>query len=410
MPLESGFYAMSAAEYHGDPAPQPSLSHSIAMAILDNSPFYAWFYNPRFGGNVKPATREMDNGTVAHLMLTGHGREVGIVAQDSYRKATARIERDSIRAKGRTPVLEKDYKIAEDMVRTARQALGTMEQGKFAFDPKYGYCELAALNRDAAGVWTRCLIDFYGATMPSGVECWDYKTTSGSANPVMLRSHMSRMGWALQAAMQERIISQLKPELAGRLHFRFLVQETEAPFLCSVVAPAESAMVIAHKMVSAAISIWKECIETDVWPAYPATPVELGVQPWVEAGWLSRELEFEQLGKFHADPWLNTAAGAKYNPPVMPELSAAKREESPQVAQRAIVREPTEQPQRAADGAAALAHPAAATGSEPVKAPQRAVAKRKPGRPRKPAKPPPEAEASDERPPYEPPKPQRVDM
>jgi hypothetical protein len=315
----AGFYTMSAVDYHGDPAPRPALSHSVAMQLLDKNPFYAWYYNPRLGGHQQIETLAQDNGSVAHLLLTGRGRQASVIDAENYRKPSARIERDAIRLRGQTPVLAKDFKTAEEMCRTARQALSSMATGQYAFDQKYGHCELVAICDDVSGIWTRCMIDFYGHQMPTGVECWDYKTTTGTANPVMLRNHMTRHGWAMQAAMQERIISQLKPELAGRLHFRFLVQEVEPPYLCSVVAPTASAMVLAHKMVAAACGIWKNCLERDRWPSYPQQAVELAIVPWAEAAWLTRELEDELVQLAQNDPWLN--ASPYMVPPAPPVLS-----------------------------------------------------------------------------------------
>jgi hypothetical protein len=386
---------MAAEEYHTDPAPAPSLSHSVAMQLLDKNPFYAWYYHSRLGGNVIEPSKQMDNGVAAHLLLTGHGRQLGIIEENNYRKAAARIERDAIRARGLTPVLEGDYKIAEDMVRTARQMLGTMGTGQYAFDAKYGHCELVALNLDLAGAWVRCMIDFYGVAMPTGIECWDYKTTSGSANPVMLRWHMTRMGWALQAAMQERIIAQLKPELEGRIKFRFLVQETEPPFLCSVVAPAASAMIIAHKMIAAAIAIWKGCLDTDKWPAYPVTPVELAVQPWVEASWLVRELEFDEQGLIKADPWLSQFWPVEEPPP--PKLSLDKlpdAQPTPVTDDEDVAAAPIETPQ--APRKAAAAAPAAT--------------RKRGGRPRKPKPEEPPPPPPPPAPTYEPPPPKRLDL
>jgi hypothetical protein len=304
-----GMYQMAVDDYHADPAPEPSLSHSLALTLLDRCPAYAMEHHPRLGGLTIESTKKQDNGTIAHLILTGQGRNMDIIHADSYRSGEARERRDKSRERGHTPVLIEDLHNAQAMV-AAAQVFLKAQNADHAFNTGTGHCELAAIVKDVAGCWTRCLIDFFGhdhAATSAHWECWDYKTTSGAANPLTLRSHMTRMGWAVQAAFQERIITQLKPELAGRIKFRFLVQENEAPYCCSIVTPSGQAMVVAHKMVAAAINIWTQCLARDVWPGYRSI-AEIGIYPYVEAGWIARELEDEALGALLAkDPWLNKA-------------------------------------------------------------------------------------------------------
>jgi hypothetical protein len=205
------------------------------------------------------------------------------------------------------------------MVRAARAMLATSGEGQYAFDSKYGHCELCAINRDVAGVWTRGMIDFYGSRMPVGVQVWDYKTTSGNANPAQQAAHME--SWSLQAAMYERIVCQLKPELAGRIKFRFLVQETEEPYLCSIVEPSAQAMMVGHKRVAAAIAIFNDCLTKDRWDSYSNKPVEVSVRSWAEQSWIARELTDDKIKLAANDPWLAAAAWMPAEPaPVLSEL------------------------------------------------------------------------------------------
>jgi hypothetical protein len=125
--------------------------------------------------------------------------------------------------------------------------------------------------------------------------------------------------WALQAAMYERIVSQLRPNLAGRLAFRFLVQENEPPHVCSVVAPSAAAMLIAHKRVAAAIHIWKRCLATDKWPAYPTRPVDVSMPAWMESVWLAREVTDEAFHELN-DPYLNVHLQNTPNVPYISEI------------------------------------------------------------------------------------------
>jgi hypothetical protein len=139
----------------------------------------------------------------------------------------------------------------------------------------------------------------------SGVTCWDYKTTSGSANPAVLGPRFDQLGWAFQAAFQERIICTLKPDLLGRIRFRFFVQENEPPYLASVCEPSGAAMTLAHKMVAAAIAIWNQCLSTGQWSGYPTRSVPINLPAFAEDSWLRRELDDEMVQLAADDPFLS---------------------------------------------------------------------------------------------------------
>jgi hypothetical protein len=213
-----------------------------------------------------------------------------------------------LRAAGRVPILHKHLEAASAMAIEARRQLKDIEGGAHAFNPEFGDIELCGLSRDPVGCWTRTLIDFYGAKIPDGVVCWDYKTTAGTANPTLLGGKMDDH-FAFQAAFQERIIVTLKPALAGRVRWKFLVQENEPPYLCSVVEPNGAARTIAHKQVAAAVAIWKACVAQNIWPGYSRSAVAIGGAPWKESAWLTRELTDELVALAANDPFLTTALG-----------------------------------------------------------------------------------------------------
>ncbi len=298
---EPGFYEIEEADYRADPAPQRSLNKTIAHTLLESCPKTALFAYEHPGAD---ADTKFDRGTVAHAMLLGKGRSFRVIDAPDYRTKAAQMQRDAYREAGLTPILVDHHATASAMVAEARRQLDSFDGGEFAFNPKFGEIELCGLSRDPIGCWGRTLIDFYGSRIPSGVVCWDYKTTSGSANPALLRPIFNRLGWSFQAAFQERIIVTLKPALAGKIKFRFFVQENEEPYLCSVVEPSSDAMTIAHKMVAAAFAIWKNCLDRNQWPGYPRTSQPIGVLPGTEAAWLSRELEDEMVMLAADDPFL----------------------------------------------------------------------------------------------------------
>lgn len=300
-----GFFAeVPTQHYHDDTLCEGvTLNQTVGKEIVDSCPAKARFKHPRLNpeANSADTTRAMDRGSVAHTLLLGRGKAFDVIPFDSRRSKDAKTAVAAAEAGGRIAITVDEYQRAAAMVTEARAQLVTID--RYAFDSDYGYSELCILAQDPVGPMTRALVDWYGDRHPDGLTLWDYKTLEGSANPLTLRWHMTRQGWAFQAAWQARILHWLKPELQPR--FRFLAQETSPPFLCSVVEPDPGAMVIAHKMVAAAIGIWQRCMETGIWPGYPTESRAIGVTPGTEAAWVEREYDPTLAGIMDADPFLS---------------------------------------------------------------------------------------------------------
>ena len=64
--------------------------------------------------------------------------------------------------------------------------------------------------------------------------------------------------------------------------FRFIVQETAAPYLLSVLAPAPTCSRW-RTTKSNALAIWRECRRTGRWPGYPTRVATVTLPGWVEA-------------------------------------------------------------------------------------------------------------------------------
>lgn len=312
---EPGFWELEADDYHQDPAPAPSLSQSIGKDLLEFCPRVAWWKHPRLNPQFVPEDEtKFDLGTVSHRLFLGKGKPFRAVDAPSWQGKQAQMLRDAYRQAGFVPILVHQHDNCMAMLDALRKQLPSIEGGEFAFNPQFGDIELCALSLDPVGCWGRSLIDFYGGKVPTGVVCWDYKTTSGSANPAGLRTQFNRLGWAFQAAFQERLITTLKPALAGKIAFKFLVQGNEEPYLCSVVEPDAEARTIAHKQVAAAFAIWKACLGGTLyrgaWPAYPRHSVPLGITQNAEAAWLARELDDEMVQLAANDPYLSGGLAA----------------------------------------------------------------------------------------------------
>src|SRR5215469_2806071 len=247
-PFEPGLYETAINDYHRDlPCPEPSLNASLIPFLLQ-CPAKARVRHPKLNPTWRgEETRRMDLGSVAHKLLLGKGRDVKIIEADNYRTKAAQEERDAARAAGLIPVLVADLATAEAMHTACVKQLED-----FGVDNTFegGKSELAMFWQDEAGCWGRSLIDRLRDDLPTW-HVWDYKTTERCVRPedAGMGAHIVDMGYDTQLAVQERGLLTLFPSLAGRLRFRLLWQETEEPYLISVIEPDSATMSIARRKV-----------------------------------------------------------------------------------------------------------------------------------------------------------------
>lgn len=314
-----GLYRMPAAVYHADPCAEPSLSSGIARTLLDQTPRHAYAKHPRLGGTAEdPRSRKLDLGSIAHELLTGHGKGIHVISAtnkagepvENYLTKAAQEERDTAVAAGLTPVLPCDLSRAERMVKAVQSRLDSIPGARGAFWAGVG--ETVAVWRDPAGPWGRAMLDWIG---PTPFEVWDLKTTSAGLSDRALATKIDE-GLDLQAAWYARGLMRLEPELAGRLRFRFVFVEACEPFECRVIElDGEQRHRGERKAVTAAV-LFQDCLSRGVWPGYPPEISRVESRPWVTTAWEEREI---------ADPLLR-GLGSKLllaHSPFAPDQGAA---------------------------------------------------------------------------------------
>lgn len=288
-----------AVDYHADCCPEPSLSRSIAQTLLTQSPWHAWHCHPRLSPTaLQENTRRLDLGTIAHALLIGQGRSCEEIHFNDYRSNAAKERRDLARADGKTPVLSCDLAAATLMVEVARRQLAAIRGCEALFDPTAGEGEVVIAWQEDEETWCRAMLDW----LPTDRRVWaDYKTTIGSANPLGLGRRVADQGYELQAAFYEAALTAIEPDCAGRISPVFIFQEIEPPFAISAITLDEEAMTVGRKKFERALAIWRECLATNTWPAYPRTVTPVIYPSWAAAQWLDREaLDYlrEQQGDY----------------------------------------------------------------------------------------------------------------
>lgn len=296
--LAPGFHAdIPDSVYHKDPAPEPSLSSSMAKVILDQSPLHAWHQHPRLNAPPEDAdteeteakpTRPKEIGSAAHRLILGRGKLVRVIEGSDYKSKTAQAARAAAYAAGASPILRSDFEKAEAMAKAVQAQAATIE-GCEAFREGVDYpSELVAIAQDPSGVYLRILIDRL-EDHGDHATIWDVKTGDVSAAPTGLGRRIFNMQMEVQAALYERVVVQLRPELAGRIRFRWLFVENDPPHL---IMPAEldaTGMEIGRRKVEAAIELFRRGMQNNDWPGYPPAVVTAEYPSFAATAWETRE-------------------------------------------------------------------------------------------------------------------------
>lgn len=288
-----GIYTIPSEEYHADPCPAPSLSSSIAKALIQDTPWHAWTRHPLLNPDyVEEEAGNMDIGSICHgLLLEGVSKAHLIRARNkegeivtNFMTKAAKEERDEARRQGFYPILQKDWIKAQAMVSAARAQLDVRKDAKNAFTG--GKPEQTLIWQEENGVWCRVRPDWLHDSM---LLIDDYKTRSGSAHPDAIERTMFREGWHIQAAFYLRGVAMVTGVEAPR-RFRFVCHEIDPPFALSVVELHEWALAVATKMVVHAIETFGTCLQSGIWPGYPLTTHQAVMPEWMENGWNEREV------------------------------------------------------------------------------------------------------------------------
>jgi hypothetical protein len=284
MSLGIGIHYISAAEYHVDPCETPSLSASIANLLFDASPLHARNAHPRLNPNYRPEeAKHLDLGKLCHSLLLEGIDSAVIIDAKNYRTKAAQEQRDAARLAGKCPILAHEVEEVAAMLKACREQLDAHTEASDAFTN--GKPEQTLIWRESNGVWCRARVDWLH---DSHELLDDFKTTSASANPEVLSRTMFTNGWPIQAAFYLRGLSMLFPKVQPK--FRFICQETYAPYALSVMSLDPATLAYAANEVEYAIHQWGECLRTDYWSGYPARIAYAELPAWKEARQMEREV------------------------------------------------------------------------------------------------------------------------
>jgi hypothetical protein len=267
----------------------PSLSSSIANLLLTRSPRHAWQAHPKLNPQWRAAeaTSEMYAGSIAHqMLLEGHYESAVIVDADDWRTKAAKEQRDQAVAEGCYPILRRKFEPLREMVAAAYEQLNALR-----IDLTLGQDEETAVWQEGSA-WCRARFDKRAG------DLYDYKTTD-NAEPNAFARRIAQMGYDVQAAFYQRGVHLLTGEIP---RFLFIVQETEAPYLLSVIELEPAWLELAHIKVDHAIRTWQECMESGRWPGYPQHIATAVMPGWAVSQWEEVQASADIPVPLHINP------------------------------------------------------------------------------------------------------------
>ena len=274
------------ATYHSDQLTDaPCLSKSIAHLMLTASPAHAWAAHPKLNPDWQPSEdQKFDVGKAAHALLL-EGRDPHIIDYRDWKTNAAKELREIARANGDVPLLTHQWEEVRAMCNAVSKQLVALDIDPPLF--RDGKSEQTLLWQEG-DVWCKARLDWLRDDL-TAID--DLKTTAriGGAHPgAWTRNALYAQGADLQAAFYLRGATAVFDTFVPP-QFRFVIVETAPPYALTVVQLAPSVMEIANAKAERAIELWRECLTTKTWPAYPTEVVWAELPPWEEQKWLERE-------------------------------------------------------------------------------------------------------------------------
>lgn len=272
---------VTADEYHADPCDTPSLTSTVARALLLETPAHAKQKHPRLADTPwKKETAAMDDGTAVHQLLLGDDR-VDVLDYPDWRTVAAREARDASRQQGRVPMLAHRWQELSIVADQLKQQLAQL-----TIDPPLftdGMPEQTIVWNEG-DVTCRARLDW----LRSDFAAIDDLKKSRTAQPRRWERSLWQLGYDIQAAFYVRAV---KAAFGVEPVFRWVAIEPDPPYALSVFSLSPQAMSHAQDRVDVALELWAECLGSGVWPAYPTAVRIVELPAWMRSDeWDDRAL------------------------------------------------------------------------------------------------------------------------
>lgn len=247
---------------------RPGFSQSAAKALLDCPARYRWERD-----HPKPPTPAMELGTVVHALALGQPDVHRVIDADSMRSKAAQAAAETARAEGLIPLLPDGLDRARAMAKALR-------------DHPYVGAVLAAQGENELSMWwvdertgilCKGRIDALRVADDGTHVIGDVKTAAAVAPGRFGRAAADR-GYHLQGAAYIDGYRTHYPD--ALVAYLLAAVESEPPHFVAVYSFTAEQLEAGQRRWEQALDLYRECTETDHWPAYPTEPIALDMPPW----------------------------------------------------------------------------------------------------------------------------------
>lgn len=281
----------------------PAITVGVVETIASKCAKAAWFESYLNPNPVCEESVEMDVGTIAHAMVL-EGRDDGVVVidpndhpaavtgniPDGWTNKSIRAARDAARADGKIPIFKPRWTEIEACVASVRgyiHSLAFDDQSRHiwrAFQPGEGDSEMTVLWNEGGVGLCKIRPDRFSRERDLIV---DLKFTSASAEPdAWGRAQLVREGQYVRAAFYKRGCARAIPR--PEPEYVFLVCETTAPYLCSLVGVDPHATELGRMRVDSGLNLLSQHMRVDRWPGYPTRICYPEIPAYEDAKWAER--------------------------------------------------------------------------------------------------------------------------
>jgi hypothetical protein len=255
-PYSPGVYdGIDNNEYHADPA----LGSTSLKTLALRTP--AHYQHER----ANPVHKDVyDIGTLTHsLILEDDRSKVEIIDVPNKLGNKWKIPKDEAKAAGKIPVTEYEW----DSIIAMRDSVMRHPLAREAFT---GHRAEASVFHDDNGLMVKCRPD---AWKPG--QLTDLKTAA-DANPNEFGRVAYKFGYFMSGPHYVDVVKAVTGE---DTKFVFVNVEKEPPYLVSVTELDPEALMYGREMLTRAKIIYRECVETGIWPGYQPHSI-VGLPRW----------------------------------------------------------------------------------------------------------------------------------
>lgn len=276
---------MPIEEYLADPNPEPSFDSSTAWTLITRSPRHAQYEHPKLNpSRESDRSNAMDMGCACHaLFLEQDESRFVVIEADDWRTKAAKEARDQAYADGMIPLLAKQHEEACKIVEQSLLAIKRCtELADLAPIQEHPLAEQVCLWQEQ-GTWCKARPDLVSADRKVVLN---YKTTKANADPESFGTGMLiRSGYHVQAYHHARGV---QAEAGESIDCVWLIQEVEPPYAASILGMSPALHQLAESQWLHALGLWRECLRTNQWPAYPSRVCWIEPPPWMLDRWGGR--------------------------------------------------------------------------------------------------------------------------